>query len=281
VAPRSHGGPHGLGHLSRGHDPLYLPAIQIVQDSLGRGGKTYVGDVKMAALHTRASLAHSHDYYLCPLSERQLPPAKQDLLIDAALQGHVKLTRIKREHQTPPALNHAKRSVVTREDIAWGYEVNELMRHDVNGRKAHWTERRIIVQSKRYAEAEAAQLDKRLARAEAQLRDGPAPKPPLEGWPTGRAASKGHFLTVRRQGKRRLTPEQVLSAAQKLIIDYRVEGLLSVTVSSSTTTRQIQRYRQKSTRIQTAIEDILKIEHHQNAVKQAKRRKVALRKWPF
>ena len=230
-----------------------------MQDSLGRGGKTYVGDVKMAALHTRASLAHSHDYYLCPLSERQLPPAKQDLLIDAALQGHVKLTRIKREHQTPPALNHAKRSVVTREDIAWGYEVNELMRHDVNGRKAHWTERRIIVQSKRYAEAEAAQLDKRLARAEAQLRD----------------------LTVRRQGKRRLTPEQVLSAAQKLIIDYRVEGLLSVTVSSSTTTRQIQRYRQKSTRIQTAIEDILKIEHHQNAVKQAKRRKVALRKWPF
>src|SRR5205823_9457402 len=33
-------------------DPLYVPAIQAVQQSLGMGGRTYVGDCKMAALAT-------------------------------------------------------------------------------------------------------------------------------------------------------------------------------------------------------------------------------------
>ena len=53
-------------------DPLYVPQIQKVQQAFGRGGKTYVGDCKMAALGTRAYLASTRDYYLCPLSEKQL-----------------------------------------------------------------------------------------------------------------------------------------------------------------------------------------------------------------
>src|SRR3954466_4828655 len=35
-------------------DPLYIPAIAAVQQSLGKGGRTHVGDCKMAALATRA-----------------------------------------------------------------------------------------------------------------------------------------------------------------------------------------------------------------------------------
>jgi hypothetical protein len=38
-------------------DPLYVPAIQAVQQALGPGGRTYVGDCKMAALATRAFVA--------------------------------------------------------------------------------------------------------------------------------------------------------------------------------------------------------------------------------
>jgi transposase len=30
-------------------DPLYFPIIQAVQQSLGSGGRTYIGDCKMAA----------------------------------------------------------------------------------------------------------------------------------------------------------------------------------------------------------------------------------------
>src|SRR5215216_1175880 len=52
----------------RADDPLYLPAIARVRASLGHAGLLYVGDCKLAALETRASIQAAHDYYLCPLS---------------------------------------------------------------------------------------------------------------------------------------------------------------------------------------------------------------------
>src|SRR3954453_23100797 len=58
-------------------DPLYVPAIRSVQQSLGRGGRTYVGDCKMAALATRAFVAAGADLYLCPLAETQISRAER------------------------------------------------------------------------------------------------------------------------------------------------------------------------------------------------------------
>src|SRR3954467_6759002 len=58
-------------------DPLYVPVIQAVQQSLGIGGRTYVGDGKMAALATRAFVAAGGDWYLCPLSENQISRAER------------------------------------------------------------------------------------------------------------------------------------------------------------------------------------------------------------
>src|SRR3954452_17438485 len=58
-------------------DPLYVPAIQAVRQSLGVGGRTYVGDCKMAALATRAFVAAGADLYLCPLSENQISRAER------------------------------------------------------------------------------------------------------------------------------------------------------------------------------------------------------------
>jgi len=184
-------------------DPLYLPAIRQVQASLGVGGKTYIGDVKMAALETRASLVDSQDYYLCPLGEKQLSEAERAILIAAAVNGKVKLTPIKRE----------RRSLVTnellkREEIACGYaswaEVTAVM----NGTLVRWRERRFVVQSFAFAKAEARQLDKRLAQAQTRLSD----------------------LPHRRQGKRRLTIEQARATAAQIISDCRVEGLVSVAI---------------------------------------------------
>jgi transposase len=58
----------------RADDPLYLPAVTRVRESIGRCGLLYVGDCKMAALETRASLQAGGDFYLCPLAAIQLPP---------------------------------------------------------------------------------------------------------------------------------------------------------------------------------------------------------------
>lgn len=56
-------------------DPLYIPAIQSVRQCFGVGGRTYVGDCKMAALATRGFVASGGDFYLCPLAETQLSRA--------------------------------------------------------------------------------------------------------------------------------------------------------------------------------------------------------------
>ena len=68
-------------------DPLYVPAIQAVQQSLGVGGRTYVGDCKMAALATRAFVAAGGDFYLCPLSENQLSRAERQELLQPVWDG--------------------------------------------------------------------------------------------------------------------------------------------------------------------------------------------------
>src|SRR4051812_18527989 len=62
-------------------DPLYVPAIRAVRQSLGTGGRTYIGDCKMGALATRAFVAAGGDFYLCPLAESQLSRAgRRELL---------------------------------------------------------------------------------------------------------------------------------------------------------------------------------------------------------
>src|SRR6266516_4298633 len=78
----------------RADDPLYVPEIQRVQQTVGRRGLLYVGDGKMAALGTRAYVAHSGDFSLCPLSQVQLPAAELHRLLQAVWSGEQALTVI-------------------------------------------------------------------------------------------------------------------------------------------------------------------------------------------
>ncbi len=63
-------------------DPLYLPAVRQVSQSLQEHGLLSVGACKMAALATRACLHAQGDYSLCPLASKQVP----DEVLDASLQ---------------------------------------------------------------------------------------------------------------------------------------------------------------------------------------------------
>src|SRR5438445_2244769 len=64
-------------------DPVYLPIIARVRDGLKQSGLLYVGDCKMAALQTRASIQAQGDYYLCPLSAIQAPPSQFQQEVEA------------------------------------------------------------------------------------------------------------------------------------------------------------------------------------------------------
>src|ERR671924_862749 len=63
-------------------DPLYLPAIAQVRRSVGLAGLTYIGDCKIAALATRADIVAHHDFYLCPLSAKQVSAEELDRLLE-------------------------------------------------------------------------------------------------------------------------------------------------------------------------------------------------------
>jgi transposase len=118
-------------------DPLYVPVIRAVQQSLGVGGRTYVGDCKMAALATRAFVASGQDFYLCPLSENQLSRAQRRELLQPVFAGTQPLEQVYRPggDGQPDEL------------VAEGFSVDVELTALVGDKEVRWAERRWLVRS--------------------------------------------------------------------------------------------------------------------------------------
>jgi transposase len=202
-------------------DPLYVPAIQAVRQSLGVGGRTYVGDCKMAALATRAFVAAGGDYYLCPLSENQLSRAERRALLQAVWGGTQALQPVWRPGPDgqPDEL------------VAEGFAVDVALTATVGAQEVRWTERRWLVRSQAYAQAQEAALERRLAKAEAALRD----------------------LPTRKQGKKQLFHAELVRAAAAIMAREGVEGLLRYTAQARMTTRQVRAYRGRPARQEAEV----------------------------
>src|SRR5580658_10184675 len=179
-------------------DPLYVPEIKKVQAAFGQGGKTFVMDCKGAALETRAYLAHSGDYYLCPLSQTQVDAEQRQSLLQSVWQGKQPLQRVwvPGEEGEPDEL------------VAEGFFVDVELQGKVDGRVVHWTERRWVVRSLRFAAGQQKQLERRLSKAEEQLAR----------------------LGERKQGKKHLTAKEMAAAAEEIVKGQRVEGLLHLQI---------------------------------------------------
>lgn len=197
-------------------DPLYVPAIQAVQQALGGGGRTYVGDCKMAALATRAFVAASEDCYLCPLSENQLSRAQRRVLLQGVWAGTQALQPVCR----PGPEGHPD------ELVAEGFGVEVPLTATVAGQEVRWTERRWLVRSQAYAQAQQAALERRLATAQAALRD----------------------LPTRKQGKKQRFHAELVQAAEAIVAREGVEGLLRYTVAARVRTRPVRAYRDRPAR---------------------------------
>src|SRR5918994_743883 len=202
-------------------DPLYVPAIQAVRQSLGVGGRTYVGDCKMAALATRAFVAAGGDFYLCPLSENQLSRAQRRALLQAVWEGTQALQPVWRPgpEGQPDEL------------VAEGFAVDAALSATVGTQEVRWTERRWLVRSPAYAQAQEAALDRRLATAEAALRD----------------------LPTRKQGRKPLIHAELVQAAQAIVARDGGDGLLRYTVHTRVTTRPVRAYRDRPARRETEV----------------------------
>jgi transposase len=177
----------------RSDDPLYIPAIQQVQATLGRGGLLYVGDCKMPSQNTRAFLQASGDYYLGPLSQSQLSNKELYALLDPlpALQLIYRTDREGRQ-----------------EAIADGFEHTDEMQVAQDEQMITWTERRLVIRSDQHFSNEQGDLEKRLQKAEKALEA---------------------LTTYNRKGKKRHQELEPLQAkVEALLQRYEVADLLQI-----------------------------------------------------
>src|SRR6266849_3390102 len=197
----------------RADDPLYLPAIARVRACLNTAGLLYVGDCKMAALDTRASIQAAGDWYLCPLSALQV----------SADQLARELAALRESSQPLIAVERTGADGQTRR-IAQGYECSETITAQVEGVSYTWTERRLLVRSEAAARAAETALRARLEQAQTAVAE----------------------LVVRRQGKPVLADRvAVEQAVVQTVAHFRVEGLLAVTVSEQVIEQQVRAYRDR------------------------------------
>lgn len=187
-------------------DPLYVPAIRAVRQSFGAGGRTYIGDCKMGSLATRSFVAAGGDFYLCPLAESQLSRAQRRELLRPVWEGTQPLEQVRR----PGPAGQVD------EVVAEGFGVDVGLTALVAEQELRWTERRWLVRSLAYAQAQEAALERRLERATAAVSE----------------------LVVRKRGKKRRFHAELLLAAEGIVAREGVEGLLTYTVRAVMATRQ-------------------------------------------
>jgi transposase len=220
-------------------DPLYIPAIRSVQQALGVGGRTYVGDCKMAALATRAFVAASGDFYLCPLAEAQLSRAERRELLRPVWDGTQALQPVWRpgpEGQPD-------------ERVADGFSVDVALTARRGEEVVRWTERRWLVRSQAYAQAQEAALERRLATATAAVRE----------------------LPTRKQGKKPLFHAELLRAAAAIVTRQGVEGSLEYTARAVLTTRPRRAYRGRPARQETDVSFVIEVHRDETRIREKKR----------
>jgi transposase len=216
----------------RADDPLYIPAIEQVSQSLQEHGLLYVGDGKMAAMETRAYLEAQQDCYLCPLANKQMPEAVLAGYLQPVWAGQQPLAAVTREREeSQPEL------------IAEGYEQSVILSAEVHGKTITWTERHLIVRSQKLAKAATEGLQARLAKAQTAL---------------------GH-LDEHKQGKKRYNDVASLQqAAQAILKQQRVEGLLRVTIEEQVEERRVRAYgdRPAAVRVERAMSVRSEVDAH-------------------
>jgi transposase len=215
-------------------DPLYIPAIAAVQESLEGHGRTFVGDCKMAALATRAFVAATDDYYLCPLSEKQLDREERRALLQRVWDGRQALQAVWR-----PGPDGEDEELV-----AEGFLVAVTLTEEVDSRTVTWTEHRWVVRSAAYAAAQQTALERRLAKAVAALQELPVP----------------------RQGKKRLSAEELQVAAAAIVAETGVTGLLTHSLRPETSTRRVRGYKGQPARLDTETTWVVETHRQEAAI---------------
>lgn len=223
---------------NRADDELYIPAIDQARRVVGQKGLLYIGDNKMEALSTRAHLVAGGDYYLTPLSLKGEQTELLAKLIQPVLDEEQDVVEVYRE----PGANQELKL------IASGYESSQIQEMQVGDERVQWTERILVVYSPGWAKRAKHGLQGRLQRAEEKLLAlTPAP---------GR-------------GKRQYDELASLQAAAEAILQqHRVTGLLLPTYERQVSQRQVRKYKDRPARIEENVRYQLHVNRDQDAIQE-------------
>ena len=220
-------------------DPLYIPAIKRVRETLMTRGVLYIGDCKMAATATRGEVAAVGDYYLCPLPSTQLATGELLSYLQPVWSGIKQLTEVEYTY----ADGKTKK-------IAVGYEISAPRTTNIAGVEVTWSERQLVVRSLAAAQAGSKSLQTRLEKAQTALGE----------------------LEQRHRGKKRLTQlEDWQEAAEGICRRYRGQGLLQLEYQVTTKERHLRPYRDRPARVVIESRVQLSVTLDEEALEQQKR----------
>jgi transposase len=214
-------------------DNLYIPAVRRVKDTLPKSELLIIGDCKMAALDTRAEIVRGSDYYLCPLSLKQVSRDELKEYLLPVWVGEQSVTNIEYSYEDGKT-----------EIVAVGYElwVNQFTTN------VNWNERRLIVRSLKAAQSSEMALRERLQKATEALNQ----------------------LGERSRGKKVLrTMEDWHNATAEIIKRYRVAGLLQLDYQVETRTTQKRKYGNRPASLEETNLIFLNVSVNETAVSEA------------
>jgi transposase len=222
----------------RADDPLYLPCYQRVKQVLSESGVLVVGDSKMSALHTRASIAAGADFYLTPLAHLKDEPGLLEELLAPWVEQEGQMARIflpeDRQAEDPELA------------IAHGFETTRSQAAEVDDQDMAWTERLLLVRSHQYEQTTKKWFYRRLEKAEKALK---ALTPP------------------RGRGKRQIEEEaSLLAAIQRLEEQYRAAGLFEYHYEQEVSERQVRAYGDQPARTERQVRFQLTVERNPEAI---------------
>ncbi len=230
---------------NRADDPLYLPSYQRAKTILGRDGLLVVGDSKMSALLTRATIAVGRDHYLTPLADQKDAPALLDQLLADWVERGADATLIFRPEDRPAAGSDPD----PLRAIAGGFEVTRTQGATVEGQEVRWEERLLVIRSYSYMTSMLAGLHRRLDKAEAALI---ALTPP------------------RGRGKQQIEDELTLRAAiDQVEKKYRVQGLFHYTYHQEVEERPVRAYHGTPARVERTVRYQLTVRRNQATIAKA------------
>jgi len=228
---------------NRADDGLYLPAIERARQVIGQGGKLYVGDSKMGALPTRATIASGRDFYLLPLAQTGTRPAVLQQLL-APVWSKQQRVEIIRGAETS---GHQSKSQM----VALGYEAPRPQHALIAGQLVEWQERVLVIYSPSLAVAQRRRLHERLERCAQELI---ALTPPR-----GRG---------RRQWEEQAELEQ---AVRRVVTRHGVAGLLAIRIEPEVEVVEVRRYGARPARRRERVRLVVAVTRQSEAIRLARR----------